>query len=179
MLKEGEYKEYLEWQSAEAMDSENQSDKIIDSVKHFPDDAQNILCIGVGDGYELKVIQDTGRLVEGITLNLNAVKYERDLADFGDMHNLDFKDGSKDLVYCKDCFEHSFSHWLSLKEMARVSNEYVLIVLPFVEVWSSGKYHTVVLNKTQLVALAEKFDLKLVDSWDYSETTGYLFKKND
>lgn len=175
MVRSDLYREYIKWQALEEMDSENQSDKIEKTIEHIPDDVKSVLCIGVGDGYELEKLSD--KEVRGITLNIGAVKHGRDLAETGDMHNLQFADNSFDLIFCKDCFEHAFSHWGALSEMTRVAKKYVLIVLPYVEVWSSGKYHTIIPTKLQMETLAQRFNLELIDEWEYAETNGYLFKK--
>ena len=179
MIRPGLYEKYLAWESEEAMDSIHQSDRIDTAVQHLPKDTESILCIGVGDGYELVMIDGEfpNIRLKGITLNTDAVHYKHQQIVWGDMHNIEEADSSYDLVFSKDCFEHSFSHWAVMSEMARVSKRYVMIVLPDVNVWSSGGVHTIIPTSLQLKCLAEKFNLKLVDTWSFAQTDGYLYEK--
>jgi hypothetical protein len=177
MIRAGLYEKYIEWMSEEAMDSKGQSDRIDGAINHIPQDVKSVFCIGVGDGSELSMLVDRGKECKGITLNMDAVKFVKDHAEWGDMHDLHEEDASYDLTFSKDCFEHAFSHWAALSEMTRISKKYVMIVVPFVKDWSSGQSHTIVPNDIQLKSLAEKFKLHLVDTWELNGTDGYLFEK--
>jgi len=182
VIRKKDYKHYLNWQSQEEMDSTSQASIVENSLNHLPEDAKTILCVGIGDGYEMLKIRETKRAVSGITLNKQAVKYDGLDVYKMDMHHMAFESASFDLVYAKDVFEHAFSHWLALKEMVRVSKKYIMIILPDTEKWSGGKYHTIVPNEIQMIELAKKFGLKLVDQWKFGAkghhpVYGYLFVK--
>ena len=177
------FAEYLQWQSKEKMNSSAQAAIADNAIDQIPKEVQSVLCIGIGDGYEIKRLKEIGiKQVTGITLNLEAVRFHRSLVEKMDMYSMQYPDNSFDLVFAKDVFEHAFSHWAALKEMVRVSSQYIIIILPDPVVWSEGVYHTIVPYPSQMTALAKKFNLKLIKQWTYQavghhQVYGFLFEK--
>lgn len=167
------WKKYLELPASEEMDSTGAAVFIDDAIKHLPQDAGSVLCIGCGDGYELSKIKNA----EGTNLNpmqAKAVQAKGFQCYCADMHELPFKDKSYDTVFSRDSFEHALSPFIAISEFSRIARKYVLIVVPN-ETWQFSGWHYICPTPIQMLALGFKVGLKLVDAWRCSFNNGYLF----
>jgi hypothetical protein len=111
------------------------------------------LCVGCGDGTELKFFKGVG-----VTLNTKGLRegYQYICAD---MHTLPFKDKSFDGVFCKDCFEHALAPSIVLQEFVRVARCWMFLAIPSEE-WSLSELHPLILTAQQIVTLGAK------EGWD-------------
>ena len=119
--------------------------------QHLPR-TSSVLCVGCGDGTELKFFENA----RGVDIR----PQNNPLIDVGDMHNLPYGNEEFEMVFAKDVFEHAVAPIVALEEMTRVSSKYVVIVLPD-ESWTESGWHLIIPNMRQLMALAEKVGLKL------------------
>jgi ubiquinone/menaquinone biosynthesis C-methylase UbiE len=155
------------------MDSAGQESLIrsaYSTVKNIIGEQKKTLCVGVGDGTELKYF----RGAYGIDINDKSIEKCRE-ENFNvskmDMHKMTFQDGVFDLVFSKDNFEHSVSHIEVISEFARVSRRYVAIVLPD-ESWQCSGWHFIIPNMKQMISLGEKVGLSLRAFREYDVLSG-------
>ena len=102
-----------------------------------PKDFDTILDVGCSDGYMVKHFADCGKRAAGVndcllpTDDLYIEEHSLDVRE-GDMHRLEFANGSFDAVWCRHVLEHSFSPMQVLAEIYRVTKPggYLFIVLP-------------------------------------------------
>lgn len=145
---------------------------------------QNVLSVGCGDGIELSLFENS----TGIDMNEQSLEKAR-LAGYDvqkmDMHKMTFEDNEFNLVFARDSFEHSISHIEVISEMARVSNQYVCIILP-TEDWQYSRWHFIIPTLKQMISLGEKVGLQLKALREYNVILGsisigqslYLFEKH-
>lgn len=102
-----------------------------------PDKFPRLLDIGVGEGYETKLLRDLGYDVIGIIMgqiNLEfAYEHYPDITFVeDDMHDLPFPSESFDAVYMNHTFEHSYAPFIFLLELYCVLKLHgrVLIIIP-------------------------------------------------
>ena len=179
-------KDWLALVGSEVMDSSNQDSLIRHAVKFTKDVIgvpEKTLCVGVGDGTEMDYFTN----VKGIDISDESIrKCVEDGYDVVkmDMHDMTFPDGSFDLVFSKDNFEHAISPIEAMSEFARVSNKYVVIVVPD-ESWQSSGWHFIIPTFKQMVTLAEKCGMALRALREYNVMIGqmcvfqtlYIFQK--
>ena len=113
----------------------------------------NTLCVGCGDGTELKFFKGVG-----VTLNTKSLR-EGHRYVCADMHTLPFRDKSFDGVFCKDCFEHALAPSIVLQEFVRVASRWVFLAIPGSE-WAMSELHPFILTPQQVTTLAVK------EAWD-------------
>ena len=118
------FAEYLQWQSKEKMNSSAQAAIADNAIDQIPKEVQSVLCIGIGDGYEIKRLKEIGiKQVTGITLNLEAVRFHRSLVEKMDMHSMQYPDNSFDLVFAKDVLHHTQNPQKLLTEALRLTKK--------------------------------------------------------
>lgn len=185
-MKSKQRDKWLDITASEVMDSEGARFLIelaVGLVKDEIGEPQSVLCVGSSDGTELDMFKNA----RGIDLNDESIEKCRQkgfLVDKMDMHDMSYEDNKFQLVFSRDVFEHSIAHIESLSEMARVSGEYVCIVMPD-ESWDNSDWHFIIPNLRQMVSMAHKVGLMLVAYNEYSAVIGrasvhqhfYLFKK--
>lgn len=128
------------------------------------------LCVGCGDGTELRILRSLNFLPVGVTLNPEGV-VERPLL-VADMHCLPFRSSSFDGIFCKDTFEHALAPSIVLSEFCRVAQRWVALLLPD-QTWAGSPHHPFILTKSQLSVMA----LKL--GWKTLHTHGIAQQAND
>ena len=176
------WKKYLKLPSSEIMDSSDEINKIrIDlAISKLTLDFGKILCIGCADGYELqKLDKSVGLEINKISLKKCRKKGLKVIK--GDMHEIPFKDKSFKTVFCRHTLEHSIATWIAFKEISRVSEKYILIVLPDFDLGKDSKRHFIIPNKEQIESMAKKCGFIIEKYWkieDYRKR-GWLFLKED
>jgi ubiquinone/menaquinone biosynthesis C-methylase UbiE len=97
-----------------------------------------LLDAGCGEGFVLTYLrQQNAKLnliggdfnAEALVWGQNNVKHEASLVHF-DIHHLPFPDSSFPLAICLEVLEHLPDSRVGLRELARVSSEYVLLSVP-------------------------------------------------
>lgn len=153
---------WVEKAATEEMDSRSAIYFIASAVqetKNVIGDPKKILCVGCSDGTEIS------QWGHGIGIDLNDASIAKAKArGFDvkkmDMHEMKFADNNFDLVFARDVFEHADSPIQAISEMARVSNKYVVIVLPD-DSWASSGWHFLIPTLKQMISLGEKVGLNL------------------
>jgi SAM-dependent methyltransferase len=102
--------------------------------------AATVLDAGCGEGFTLREVEEAGALPQakmmGLDFSAAALAWSRANRmtpaplNLADIHHLPFPDNSFDLVYCLEVLEHLPDSSLGLRELARVSREYVLLSVP-------------------------------------------------
>ena len=127
-----------------------------------------ILEIGCGDGSFLEYLKSIGYTdLCGVTLNQENVRRckKRGIdCIYADMHELDIKSKSYDLIWCSETFEHSIAPFAVICEMNRIlkSNGYAIILMPNPETWVSWTAHYSALYPEQMHNLFLKSGFKQV-----------------
>ncbi|MEW5956710.1 MAG: class I SAM-dependent methyltransferase [Chloroflexota bacterium] len=107
--------------------------------------ATRVLDAGCGEGFGLQYLQHTlsGLTLVGGDVNPEAMQWGRANVPFDaplvnlNLHHLPFPDASFPLVICLEVLEHLPDSRIGLRELARVSSEYVLLSVPH-EPWFRG-----------------------------------------
>lgn len=160
------WKKHLELPSSETMNSSDRINKLrIDlAISKLPFDTGKILCIGCADGYELEQLEDS----VGLEINKISLKKckEKGLKVIkGDMHDIPFKDKSFKTVFSRHTLEHSIATWIAFKEISRVAEKYILIVLPDFDLGKDSKWHFIIPNKEQIESMAKKCGFRIEKYW--------------
>lgn len=97
----------------------------------------SILDAGCGEGFTLDILKNRkiGKKLTGFDFLEEAIGIGKKLHPelnllTGDIYNISFKDNSFDLVICTEVLEHLENPEKALKELRRVTKEYVLISVP-------------------------------------------------
>ena len=100
--------------------------------------ASTVLDAGCGEGFFLNFAQDNGVDLNymGADLSLEAIQWSRANlfpnlnANVANIHHLPYADNSFPLVFCLEVLEHIPDSRIGLRELARVSSEYLMISVP-------------------------------------------------
>jgi len=108
---------------------------LISTIKDLSPNA--ILDAGCGEGFTMnKLIQlKIGKKVEGVEYSEESIFFGKKLfpklsIKQGSVYELPYKDNSFDLVLCTEVLEHLEEPSKALREILRVSKEYLLITVP-------------------------------------------------
>ena len=110
--------------------------RILELVKSIG--AQRILDVGCGEGFTMRELGQAGVQVTmvGVDFSLPALAWNqahgmaRSPLGVADVHHLPFPDNSFDLVLCLEVLEHVPDSAAGLRELLRVSRDYVLVSVP-------------------------------------------------
>ena len=147
------WKAYRAVMADEAMASHHHKlafDKIIWEMLPPGAITQDVLCVGCGDGTELRYFPKA----IGVSLNVEGLRGRYDIVQ-ADMHALPFRDKAFAGVFCKDTWEHALAPTIALSEMCRVSREWVLLVVPD-QGWGHSPHHTIIPTPLQATYMANK-----------------------
>ena len=111
---------------------------------------QDVLCVGCGDGTELRYFPKA----IGVSLNVEGLRGRYDIVQ-ADMHALPFRDKAFAGVFCKDTWEHALAPTIALSEMCRVSREWICLVVPDQD-WGHSPHHTIIPTAVQTHWMAGK-----------------------
>lgn len=96
-----------------------------------------ILDVGCGEGFTLDKLKrmQIGRCLEGIDFSSDSLEIAKKIfPDLrfaeGNIYNLPYEDRSFDLVICTEVLEHLENPKMALREMKRVSKDYLLVSVP-------------------------------------------------
>ena len=104
-----------------------------DLMAKVPSGLDRMLDIGARDGFFSHLLAERSRSVTALDLESPSIKGERIECVQGDATKLQFADDTFDLVFCAEVLEHvpSVSLRQACTELARVSNRYLLIGVPY------------------------------------------------
>lgn len=93
----------------------------------------NALDIGARDGHFSKLLANRYNSVFALDLEKPSIKHKNVHCLQGDVTNLEFQNGHFDFVFCAEVLEHIPTNLLkkACSELSRVSNEYMLIGVPY------------------------------------------------
>jgi SAM-dependent methyltransferase len=100
--------------------------------------ARRILDVGCGEGFTMRELREGGvqAAMVGIDFSPGALAWNQahhmaqSPLKVADVHHLPFQDHSFDLVLCLEVLEHLPDSALGLRELLRVSRDYVLVSVP-------------------------------------------------
>ncbi len=100
--------------------------------------ARRILDVGCGEGFTMRELREDGLEVEMVGADLNAPALAWNQAQHmaqsplsvADIHHLPLADNSFDLVLCLEVLEHLADSAQGLRELLRVTRDYVLVSVP-------------------------------------------------
>ncbi|MFQ5612519.1 MAG: methyltransferase domain-containing protein [Anaerolineae bacterium] len=100
--------------------------------------ARHLLDAGCGEGFTMRALVEAGLQMEMVGVDFSreglAWHQARQMAhsplQVADVHRLPFRDGSFDLALCLEVLEHLPDSALGLRELLRISRDYVLVSVP-------------------------------------------------
>jgi SAM-dependent methyltransferase len=100
--------------------------------------ARHVLDAGCGEGFTMRELREGGvqSAMVGVDFSLTALAWNQAYQvamsplNAADVHHLPFPDSSFDLVLCLEVLEHLPDSALGLRELLRVSRDYVLVSVP-------------------------------------------------
>ena len=140
----------------EKLDEENilKEDKIIDSANFdkVVGYKNSFLDVGTRDGYVVEFMNSLGFYnAKGVEVFKDYIKYAQSKGrkvEFGDIHDLPYKDSTFDIVYCRHTLEHTLYPQKALQELYRVvKTKGVLYVSLPMEMQPHGKHTVSIPNK--------------------------------
>lgn len=127
----------------------------------------SVLDVGCGEGFAQPMFEEWGVKYEGVCLGedfLVARDKGRNVKNM-DFSFLEYEENSFDLVFSRHSLEHSPMPVITLMEWARVSKQWLGIVLPSPEWYTYvGANHYSVLSREQIAPLLERAGWKIL--WD-------------
>jgi SAM-dependent methyltransferase len=148
-------------------------DELIELILAF--NPTYVLDIGTGDGYIVDRLWEHGISAVGTTI---CYEDTRQYVIYEDMHDLEFKDGSFDVVVAKHILEHALSPRLAIREAWRVlrPDGLFLVETPINEVgiepWGGNCAHFYCFTPRQWESLVEKNGFRI----DRREFSGSSFR---
>lgn len=120
------------WQCSELFPY--QKNVITDLLNNLPEDIQNIIDLGCGDGYITNMLPQCYDVV-ATDWSLAAIKSVQKNKFIGSIDHLAIADNTFDLVMANDVIEHipDDSYAFVLSEIERISKKYILLTVPFEE----------------------------------------------
>lgn len=110
--------------------------KIVALIKQTQ--TQALLDAGCGEGFLLQFIRQSGLDIDytGSDISLTALTWSREnlfadlRANVADVHHLPYADNAFPLVMCLEVLEHIPDSAIGLRELARVSSDYIIVSVP-------------------------------------------------
>jgi len=104
-----------------------------DLLRLIPNGGNAVLDIGARDGHFSKLLTEKYKSVTALDLEEPSISHQNIQCVKGDVTSLDFEDNYFDLVFCAEVLEHIPPSLLdqACSEISRVSNEYLLIGVPY------------------------------------------------
>jgi len=187
---EKQYYENSSFWTLDALDDDNNKERIIQTANLIPKDVKTLADIGCGNGIFLKHLKDNNPDIEtiGVDRSESALSFYEGQKTIGDIALLPFKDNAFDCVTCLEVIEHLPVpvYITALKELCRISKKYVIISVPFQEKIENSytkcpsclsmfnhELHLRRYEKADMNSLLIKFDFKslsmqtLGTSWSY------------
>lgn len=99
---------------------------------------KSMLDAGCGEGFLLEFLQEQGQAIDytGADFSFEAIQWSRSnlfpefRANVADIHKLPYAENSFPLTVCLEVLEHIPDSSLGVKELARVSSEYLILSVP-------------------------------------------------
>ncbi len=130
------YEEERFWEGDMLQDKENQQ-RIEFTAAMIPGEVKGVCDIGCGNGVFVNYLQQNKKELDIIAIDRSAaaLKFVHTNKQEGDIADIPLKDNSYDCVTCLEVIEHL--PWgvyeKALSELTRVSKEYVIISVPYLE----------------------------------------------
>lgn len=117
----------------EYRNSGKEQERVADLMALVPADLGTALDIGARDGFLARRLAESVGRVTALDLEKPEIDDERIDCVAGDITNLEFSDGTFDLVFCAEVLEHISPDALqqACSELMRVSSRYILIGVPY------------------------------------------------
>ncbi len=105
-----------------------------DILRILPPNVTSILDVGCGNGVITNILPKNIRVV-GVDLSQSAIAHVQRETHLGSITELPFNEHSFDLVMANDIIEHlsELELEIALKELERVSSQYIILTVPFLE----------------------------------------------
>jgi hypothetical protein len=128
--------EYRESDSEKA-----RTNDLIRIIENLNGPSNNALDIGARDGHFSKLLAKYYDSVIALDLEKPSFKHDNVTCIQGDVTNLKFDDGDFNLVFCAEVLEHIPTNMLknACSELSRVSNNYILIGVPYKQDIRAGR----------------------------------------
>ena len=193
MSKINHHNNFYEKFNSERIVSIKARNRIKKTIDLIPNDIDSLLEVGCGDGRIINQLVGKYNKICGLDISHNALKHVKTEKVQGRIENLPFEDNSFDLVLCCEVLEHlpDDIYQDALKEIQRVSNEYILITVPNNENLdfqmvkcpecgvSSHRYgHLRSFDTNNLFSLLEDFEIINIKTFltDQIILNGFIFK---
>jgi SAM-dependent methyltransferase len=130
------YEDEVHWEGEALLDEANQ-ERIRFTADMIPSDTKSLLDAGCGNGIFVNFLKDQkpGLRILAVDRSATALKYVQTEKMEGDVSHLPVSDRLYDCVTCLEVIEHLpvMTYERTLEELARVSNEYIIISVPYRE----------------------------------------------
>lgn len=123
---------YEQIYSSEMKISAQEETRIKNTIDFIPNEINTLLEVGCGDGRIINRLIGKYKKICGLDISSNALKYVKTPKIQGSLEKLPFPDNSFDIVICCEVLEHLPYpiYNKALKEIERVSKNYILISVP-------------------------------------------------
>lgn len=124
---------------------------VLKMIKKLGLRVESILDVGCADGYMVERFNKLGKKSAGVTVNEKEIELCRQRGVNvmrADMSFLPVEESTYDMVWCRDCLEHSVMPLLTLFEFNRVLKigGIVIVVVPTPGIWTVASNHYSVLT---------------------------------
>lgn len=127
------YTEYYEkLHSVQRKLTTKEENRIKNTIDTIPENVESLLEVGCGDGRIINRLKGKYEKICGLDISKKALDYVETPKVQGTLENLPFADKSFDIVICCEVLEHLpyTIYKKAVKEIERVSKEYILISVP-------------------------------------------------
>jgi SAM-dependent methyltransferase len=121
------------WSSIGGYIPENDRERITVILKSIPDECNNVLDVGCGDGRITNLINLPKENITGLDLSAKALEHVTTKTVCASADCLPFDDKSFDILLCNETLEHlSYQGYpKTLSELSRVASKYILVSFPY------------------------------------------------
>jgi ubiquinone/menaquinone biosynthesis C-methylase UbiE len=128
------------WQTSNRIIVEKE-ERLLGAIGHCK--GKNVLEVGCGEGANIYNLKTSGKRFTGIDFSNSRIRFAKknvknanSVFMFGDGTDIKFKDGSFDVVFCRDVIHHVWEHEKLMKEMYRVCKSGGSVILVESNAWN-------------------------------------------